>query len=198
MQWKRLEIALMLAVALVFTYASAAGMQQQQLADKMLRLHVLANSDMEEDQRVKLCVRDKVLEYCSPLLEECTTQEDVRQVLSANLQQIVNCAQLTLWQQGSNDSVTAQINEEYYPTREYTDFSLPAGRYVGLRIKIGEAKGHNWWCVVFPPMCNGASQMKDDTLTEDENALTRRDGTRYVIRFKAAEIFGELRQLLHG
>lgn len=196
MKLKQFEAVLLLVVMILFTYASAAGARQQMLADKMLRLHVLADSDGAEDQRVKLCVRDRVLAYCQPLLEKAETQQDVRQILGAHMQQIVNAAQLELWRQGTSDSVTAQLSEEYYPTRDYQDFSLPAGRYVGLRIKIGAAAGHNWWCVIFPPMCRGAASAQTDTLTEDERAFTRRDGTQYVVRFKAAELFGEFRHAL--
>lgn len=192
----RFEAALLLALVLLFTYASAAGMQQQAIADQVLRLHVLANSNSEEDQRVKLCVRDRVLAYCAPLLESAQTQDEVRSVLSAHLQEIVNEAQRELWRQGASDSVTAQISEEYYPTRDYIDFSLPAGRYVGLRIQIGEAQGRNWWCVVFPPLCSGAAEGEANGLNEDERAFTRRDGTEYVVRFKAAELVGELREWL--
>ncbi|MGE4547984.1 MAG: stage II sporulation protein R [Intestinibacillus sp.] len=190
---KRLELAFALAVLLVFTYAAAAGAQQQSISEKLLRLHVIANSDSAEDQRVKLCVRDKVLALCEPWLAEVQDQAGVRQALNAHMQEIVNAAQEELWAQGSQDSVTAQIRSEYYPTRDYTDFSLPAGRYVGLKLRIGSAKGHNWWCVIFPPLCKGAAAGKAASLSPGEQALTRQDGTRYVVRFKAAELLGELR-----
>lgn len=191
--WKRLELCLALAILLLFTYAAAAGAQQQDIADKVLRLHVIANSDSAEDQRVKLCVRDAVLAYCNPLLENVKTQSDVRTVLNDHMQEIVNLAQAELKRQGSADSVTAQMKEEYYPTRVYTDFSLPAGRYMGLRLRIGNAAGHNWWCVIFPPLCNGCATTKTDNLTADEHAFMRKDGTKYVIRFKAAEVLDTLR-----
>lgn len=193
---KRLEAALILATMLLFTYAAAAGAQQQEISDKVLRLHVVANSDSDEDQRVKLCVRDRVLEVCEPLLAEAKTQEEVRAALGTHLQEIVNAAQLELWRQGADDGATAQLREEYYPTRDYETFSLPAGRYVGLRVEIGAAQGHNWWCVVFPPLCKGAAASETAALSDGERAFTRRDGTQYAVRFKAAELVGELRHKL--
>lgn len=193
---KRLELAFALAVLLVFTYAAAAGAQQQEIAHQVLRLHVIANSNSTEDQRVKLCVRDRVLALCTPWLADVSNQSEVRAVLGTHMQEIVNAAQEELLRQGSRDAVTAQMNAEYYPTRDYTDFSLPAGRYVGLKIRIGSASGHNWWCVIFPPLCKGVATGETAVLSPDERALTRRDGTRYVVRFKAAELFGELRHAL--
>lgn len=190
---KRVELMLALAVLLLFTYAAGAGAQQQDIADKVLRLHVIADSDSAEDQRVKLCVRDRVLALCAPWLQEADNQDEVRQILGAHMQEIVDAAQLELWAQGADDGVTAQISEEYYPTREYTDFSLPAGRYVGLKVRIGSAQGHNWWCVIFPPLCDGAAAGETASLSPGERAMTRRDGTRYVVRFKAAELLGEVR-----
>ncbi len=192
--WKRAELCVALVILLLFTYASAAGAQQQEIADKVLRLHVLANSDSTEDQRVKLCVRDAVLAYCNPLLAQVQTQAQVRTVLNAHLQEIVDLAQAELRRQGSLDTVTAQMQEEYYPTREYTDFALPAGRYMGLRICIGSASGHNWWCVIFPPLCKGASAAAAETLTTQERAFVQQDGTKYVVRFKAAEVLDTLRE----
>lgn len=195
-QIKRWEAALVLTVLLLFTYAALAGMQQQALADDVLRLHVLANSDSREDQRVKLCVRDRVLAYCEPLLTEVRTQQQVRTVIQQHLQQIVNVAQLELWRQGTQDTVVVKLDEEYYPTRDYETFSLPAGQYVGLRVEIGSARGHNWWCVIYPPMCRGAAVSEPAALSPGERALTRRDGTRFVVRFKAAELIGTLRHRL--
>ncbi len=192
--WKRAELCLALTILLIFTYASAAGAQQQEIADKVLRLHVLANSDSAEDQRVKLCVRDAVLEYCNPLLAQVQTQAQVRTVLNTHLQEIVDLAQAELRRQGSLDMVTAQMQEEYYPTRDYTDFALPAGKYMGLRICIGSASGHNWWCVIFPPLCKGCSAAATETLTTEERAFVRQDGTKYVVRFKAAEMLDTLRE----
>lgn len=190
---RRWELALALTIFFLFTYAAAAGAQQQDIAEKVLRLHVIASSDSAEAQRVKLCVRDRVLSLCEPWLEDAETQQDVREILSAHMQEIVNAAQQELWAQGAQDGVTAQISAEYYPTRAYTDFSLPAGRYVGLKLRIGGAQGKNWWCVIFPPLCADAAEGRDDTLTPEEHALTRQDGARYVVRFKAAELLGELR-----
>lgn len=194
--WGRFELFCALLIMLLFTYAAAAGAQQQALADKVLRLHVVAASDSIADQQIKLYVRDAVLAYCQPLLQDAQNQQQVRQLLNGHMQQIVNVAQRTLWAHQQTDTVTAQMRQEYYPTRDYTDFSLPAGQYVGLRLKIGAAQGRNWWCVIFPPLCDGAATQEATALTADEAALTRRDGTQYVIRFKTIEILSEIREYL--
>lgn len=194
---KRLECTLLLTILLLFTYAGTVQIQQQALADTVLRLHVVANSDTEEDQRVKLCVRDAVLTYTKPLLAEAKNQAQVRSILHTELQTLANIAQTELQRQGSVDTVTVAMQEEYYPTREYTDFSLPAGRYTGIRIKIGAAQGHNWWCVIFPPLCQEAAIDTTEALQEKERAYIRQDGTEYVVRFKTAEWLGEMKEKLN-
>lgn len=182
-----IELALALCMAFLFAYAAWVSLSQQTLADGLLRLHVIANSDSVQDQQVKLLVRDRVLEVTEPLLAEADDQDEVRRVLSAHLQQITDAAQQVLTDQGMPYQLSAQMATEYYPTRAYDTFSLPAGQYTGLKIRLGAASGHNWWCVVFPPLCTDAAQVPQDKLCEQT-----------TFRFKTADLIGQARAWLRG
>lgn len=182
-----IELALTLCMAFLFAYAAWVSLRQQTLADDLLRLHVIANSDSVQDQQVKLLVRDRVLEVTEPLLAEADDQDEVRRILSEHLQQITDAAQQVLTDQGMPYQLSAQMATEYYPTRAYDTFSLPAGQYTGLKIRLGAASGHNWWCVVFPPLCTDAAQAPQDKLCEQT-----------TFRFKTADLIGQARAWLRG
>lgn len=184
----RLEIAILMIIAIIFTYAAGVSIKQDQISNGILRLHVLANSDTKHDQEVKLIVRDAVLEFCKPLLENAENRTEVESIIKDNMQQIANIAQKTLWDMGENRGVSVRLSKEYYPTRDYTSFSLPAGEYLGLRVIIGDGEGKNWWCVVFPPLCNEVAT-DDDTKTKD---LPK----KYTIKFKTAEVVGKVRNII--
>lgn len=182
-----IELALALCMAFLFAYAAWVSLRQQTLADDLLRLHVIANSDSVQDQQVKLLVRDRVLEVTEPLLAEADDQDEVRRILSEHLQQITDAAQQVLTDQGMPYQLSAQMATEYYPTRAYDTFSLPAGQYTGLKIRLGAASGHNWWCVVFPPLCTDAAQAPHDKLCEQT-----------TFRFKTADLIGQAQAWLRG
>lgn len=186
-KYRPIELALALCMAFLFAYAAWVSLSQQTLADGLLRLHVIANSDSVQDQQVKLLVRDRVLEITEPLLAEADDQDEVRRILSAHLQQITDAAQQVLTDQGMPYQLSAQMATEYYPTRAYDTFSLPAGQYTGLKIRLGAASGHNWWCVVFPPLCTDAAQAPQDKLCEQT-----------TFRFKTADLIGQARAWLRG
>lgn len=182
-----IELALALCMAFLFAYMAWVSLSQQTLADGLLRLHIIANSDSVQDQQVKLLVRDRVLELTEPLLAEADAQDEVRRILSSHLQQITDAAQQVLTDQGMPYQLSAQMATEYYPTREYDTFSLPAGQYTGLKIRLGAASGHNWWCVVFPPLCTDAAQAPHDKLCEQT-----------TFRFKTADLIGQAQAWLRG
>lgn len=186
-KYRPIELALSLCMAFLFAYAAWVSLSQQTLADGLLRLHVIANSDSVQDQQVKLLVRDRVLEVTEPLLAEADNQDEVRRILNEHLQQITDAAQQVLTDQGMPYQLSAQMATEYYPTREYDTFSLPAGQYTGLKIRLGAASGHNWWCVVFPPLCTDAAQAPQDKLCEQT-----------TFRFKTADLIGQARAWLRG
>lgn len=187
----------MLTLFFLLTYGATADASRAQLADKMIRLHVIANSNDSADQALKLKVRDRVLGITAPLLDEVNDAQEMRKVLRENMQTVVNEAQQEVYDNGYAYPVTACIENEFFPTKAYDGFSLPAGEYNGLKIRIGEAKGKNWWCVVFPPLCLSASSGKSLTeqtgLSAGEADFIQENGTKYVVKFKTAELFGQIR-----
>ena len=192
----RWEWALLIALLVSFAWGTWADRTQQQLSDKVLRLHVLANSDSEADQALKLKVRDSVLATASAILADCPDRETAEQRLSAALPEIEDAARARIAAEGGKQTVTAELRPTVFPTREYEDFTLPAGEYLALRVVLGEGEGHNWWCVVFPPLCAETTSSLSQTamaagLTEEEVALiTESDG--YQLKFKAVELWEKL------
>ena len=192
----RWKWALLIAILISFAWGTWADRTQQQLSDKVLRLHVLANSDSEADQALKRKVRDSVLETASAILADCPDRETAEQRLSAALPEIEDAARARIAAEGGKQTVTAELRPTVFPTREYEDFTLPAGEYLALRVVLGEGEGHNWWCVVFPPLCAETTSSLSQTamaagLTEEEVALiTESDG--YQLKFKAVELWEKL------
>lgn len=185
------EIALLAALCISMLAGAWAQKEQSELADGIIRLHVIADSDEEYEQQLKLRIRDSVLETVEPLLESAGSRQQAQQLLGEHVDEIEAAAA------GSAEGrpVTAQIGLEYYPTRYYEGFSLPAGRYISLKITVGEGKGSNWWCVVFPPLCNSAVEpAAEDTVGLDENEimLITENGTKYVLKFRILELWGEV------
>lgn len=189
---------LLLAVMVSGVYLAETLMQQKQLAEKTIRLHVVANSDTEEDQAQKLRVRDAVLETVQSLTEQCTDAQSAWQELQAHLPQIAGSAKAVLLAEQSDRTVEVSLTTEKFDTRHYDTFTLPAGEYPALRIKIGEAQGKNWWCVVFPALCTAAST---DTLEQcaevggydaAETQWITGGEEEYHLRFKVLEWFQKL------
>ena len=168
---------------------------QTEIYDQVIRLHVLANSDSEEDQALKLCVRDSVLAQTEALLAEARSREEAEEILQDNLSLLKETAEQTLAQLGTPYAVEVTLGEEEYPRRTYERAALPAGEYLSLQVKIGEAKGQNWWCVLFPPMCLSSATAQREAaclsagLTEEQYRLiTDTDGAEYRLRFKLVEV----------
>ena len=178
--------------------------EQNTLAGNVVRLHVLANSDSDADQTLKLTVRDRVLGEAAPLLEGVDDRDAAWEVLARSLEQLAQAGAETVAEEGYSYPVTVSLEETWFPTREYEDFSLPAGNYTALRVVIGEGEGQNWWCVVFPPLCLGAVSERVEVtaamagLTEDEVALITAEEGEYVIKFKLLELWDELKRKLEN
>lgn len=193
-----LACGLILAAACGWLRVAAAS---EQLPENILRLHVVANSDSKEDQALKLAVRDAVLREASQWCQNAETLEEANLEICTHLESIRAAADNTIKQSGFTDTVIAQVTEEFFPTRKYEGFTLPAGRYRTLRIKIGKAEGHNWWCVVFPALCLPAAgeEQKDvlATLPESQRAVAENPG-RYQVEFKLAELYEQLKNWLAG
>ena len=198
------EAALLLAFGLTLTAGVWASASEGALADQVLRLHVVANSDSEEDQALKLIARDAVLELASRLLDGVSDRAQAEEILSAHLDELARAGAEALAAQGCADRVTAEIADQWFPTREYATFSLPAGQYRALRITIGAGAGRNWWCVVFPPLCLGSvteesvETAAEGVLSEDQVALITGQDGGYVLKFRLIEWWQELLQGLRG
>lgn len=145
------------------------GRKLDELRGSVLRLHILANSDSDEDQRLKLCVRDALLEKSSDIFGDAESLESAEAAAQDKLGEIEKIAEKTLRAQGCSVSVKAELTDMYFNDRVYGDITMPAGEYRALRIEIGEAKGHNWWCVMYPPLCiPAACGVKTERKTADE------------------------------
>ena len=192
------EAALLIALAVFLGTGAAALQTQDALADKVVRLHVLANSDSPEDQALKLQVRDAVLERAAEVLKQSANREEAEALLRKELPDLERLAEQEILSNGYAYAVTAELTSTEFPTREYEGFSLPAGEYLALRILIGEAAGQNWWCVVFPPLCTAASAetaaMAAGFSEEEVKLITEEDG--YALKFKVVELWESLRQKL--
>ena len=194
--WRRV---LALFVACLVCTALWAEATQVRLASQVIRLHVLANSDSEEDQALKLEVRDRVLETTSALLAGETEPQAAAVLLDQHLDDIAQTAAQEISSQGHDDRVEVRLEQTWFPTRQYQGISLPAGNYLALRVLIGAAEGHNWWCVVFPNLCLPAVSeraLEASTLTPGQISLLQEEETSYVFRFKALELWQSLKHRL--
>ena len=195
---KTWELALMFGILVAAAAASWLGQEQQELADSVIRLHVIANSDSEADQALKLAVRDRVLEQAEGLYPQDATLAEAQAALEGQLNALAAAGREVVEEQGYDYPVAAQLTDCWFPTKEYEGFALPAGNYTALRVTIGEGRGQNWWCVAFPPLCLGAASETVDQaaqaglFTPGQAALVTQDGEGYVLKFKAMELLGEL------
>ena len=170
------------------------------IADSVFRLHVIANSDSEIDQDLKYTVRDALLSYMNDLCANCTSKEEAISIASEHLEDFKEIALNTIQEEGFDYSVNIRIGNFEFPTKDYGDISLPAGTYDALRVEIGEAKGQNWWCVMFPPLCfvDASSgivpeESKEDlqnTLTDEEFSIVSDNDSNFgfQLKFKILEI----------
>ena len=192
------EAALFLAFGLVLTAGVWASASESALAGQVLRLHVVANSDSDRDQALKLLVRDTVLAQANQFLDGVSDRQSAEQALAPHLNELVRSAERVLAAEGCRDTVTVAITDQWFPTKEYDGFSLPAGQYRALRVTIGEGQGRNWWCVVFPPLCLGAVTEKSvetvagETLSDGQVALITGQDGGYVLKFRFIEWWNEL------
>ncbi len=174
---------------------------EEEIYDKVVRLHVLANSDSEEDQAVKLAVRDAILEVTVPLLQNCETKEEAILLLEENQALLSQTAQAVLCEQGFDDTVSIEMGLEKYPTRTYDSLCFPAGEYISMRVSLGEGKGQNWWCCLFPPLCLGAATVNEKSAEDacisvgftptQYKIITESDKPVYRARFKILELLGQ-------
>ena len=200
--FRRVQAVLVLALfAAAALLGACLDRQQGDLADQVLRLHVLANSDSDADQALKLQVRDAVLDEARSILPADATREEALELLSHSLPQLAQVGADVVGAAGYTYPVTASLEEDaWFPTKDYGPLSLPTGSYTALRLVIGEGVGQNWWCVVFPPLCLSAvsEPTQPDAVLEGldaaQTALVTGDGEEYVLKFKLMELVEGARQ----
>ncbi len=194
---KRFYVAIVVLLVTLMALSFLPVHGEREVYDTVVRLHVLANSDSEEDQALKLSVRDAVLEAAAPLVEGCTTQSEAVEALTAHLSDLESAALAVVRAEGYPYAVTVLLGEEDYPTRVYESCAFPAGEYVSLRVLIGEGEGQNWWCCLFPPLCLSAATAKEDNedafiqvgLTRDQYGIITETGkTKSKVRFNPLEV----------
>ena len=197
MKKRVVSLILLAASALTVTLCAVLQAQSQRMADKIIRLHVVANSDTSADQAVKLAVRDAVLREAGRVLDGA---EDPKQAVAAQLPALEAAANAELQRQGSEDLARVSFRRELFPTREYDTFSLPAGVYDSLRVTIGQGEGHNWWCVMYPNLCfansmyevdAGSGEKLREVLDPKEYASVLQKGN-YQVRFKLLDLLNQV------
>lgn len=180
-----------------FSYVNAVS---SDIANSVFRLHVIANSDEKEDQELKLKVRDNVLSYMNKICENVTTKEDAILIANQHIDEFKEIALNTIHENGYDYFVNIRIGNFSFPTKSYGDISLPAGYYDALRVEIGEAKGQNWWCVMFPPLCfvdvssgivpdESKETMKSDLSDEEFSLISDNEDSNVKFKFKLIEWF---------
>ena len=192
---------------LLFIYTSICAISYAQnisndIADSVFRLHVIANSDSKEDQDLKYIVRDNLLSYMNEICSNCKTKQEAIDIVTENKDKFEEIAKSTIKERGFSYDVRINIGNFEFPTKNYGDISLPAGLYDALRVEIGEAKGQNWWCVMFPPLCfvdvtsgvvsEESKEVMEENLSEEEFALVSDSSNDELqFKFKLIEFFQE-------
>ncbi len=198
--FKRLLLLLVLLFIYTFICAfSYVNAVSTNIQDSVFRLHVIANSDSDEDQNLKYIVRDKVLEYINSISTNESSKEEVIALANKNINEIQMIAENTIRENGYNYSIKLNIGNFAFPTKTYGDISFPAGFYDALKIEIGEAKGQNWWCVMFPPLCfvdvtsgvvpEESKEIMKENLSDEEYELVSENSNDINFKFKIIEMF---------
>ena len=190
-------LLLLFAAALPVVHLAKA---QRDVAGHVLRLHILANSDEDADQLLKQKVRDRILKEYAPVFDACGGAADAADAAAALSFRIARTAQQELRRNGALYPVSVRVEAADFPTKRYGAVRLPAGRYTALNVRIGSAKGHNWWCVLYPPLCltDGTVEADEETLNtlkkelsaEEYALLTNTEDIRVTVKFRILEILG--------
>ena len=194
---KILILTVLFAVSLwaVNTFMPIHG--EEKIYDSVLRLHVIANSDSEEDQALKLKVRDSVLAESERFLAQADGRESAELALQNALPYLTECAQKVEDENGFDYQCELTLSRERYPEKSYESVCFPSGEYMSLQVKLGEHEGKNWWCVLFPQLCLSASSGAEELLSEvgltpdQYKIITQSEETKYKVRFKFLELIEE-------
>lgn len=202
-----LFVLFLLSIYILLCANSYTTAVSSNISSSVFRLHVIANSDSDDDQNLKYLVRDNVLEYMNTLLDnkKTSSRDETLEIISNNLDEFEYIAQNTIYENGYDYDVKVEIGNFPFPTKKYGDISLPSGCYDALRIKIGQAEGQNWWCVMFPPLCfvdvssgivpEESKNTLENNLSEEEYKLISEDSPEIELKFKFVEFFEELKLL---
>ena len=197
----------LLLMFLLFVYVLIAASSYTKavctdIANNVFRLHVIANSDSEEDQKLKYIVRDSILSYVNGILENINNKEDVALTINNHIDEIKNIAQQAVYNEGFTYDVEIEVGNFKFPTKTYGNISFPPGLYDALRVKIGNASGKNWWCVMFPPLCfvdvssgivpEDSKELMESNLSSEDYALVSSSKNTTKIKFKVVEVLQNL------
>ncbi len=193
----KLGLAALMIVACVFNVASFAA-ECENVRRDVLRLHIVADSDSEVDQKLKLMVRDAVLEKGGDIFDGTVTADRAKKIITPKIYVLEAVANDVLQKNGSGNKVKITISEEYFATRCYENFTMPAGVYTAVRVNIGSAQGQNWWCVMFPPLCLPAASADADAFFTDNEMQVISSSPEYEPRFKIVELYESIKNKLFG
>ena len=197
----------LLLMFLLFVYVLIAASSYTKavctdIANNVFRLHVIANSDSEEDQNLKYIVRDSILSYVNGILENINNKEDVVLTINNHIDEIKSIAQQAVYNEGFTYDVEIEVGNFKFPTKTYGNISFPPGLYDALRVKIGNASGKNWWCVMFPPLCfvdvssgivpEDSKELMESNLSSEDYALVSSSKNTTKIKFKVVEVLQNL------
>ena len=197
-------ILVLLSVYIFICTISYVSAVSSDIANSVFRLHVIANSDSTEDQNLKLKVRDELLSYMNGLSKDCGSKEEVIKMAEEHIDELNEIASNVIYDNGFDYSVDVEIGTSDFPTKYYGDIALPAGTYDALKVKIGDASGKNWWCVMFPPLCfvdvssgvvpdSSKEEMKESLNDEEYDLISKTDSDEITFKFKLVEFFQNLR-----
>lgn len=193
----KISVTVGIVVAILFSICSFAKTSEEIRSD-VLRLHVIANSDTSVDQNLKLRLRDYILKEGKDIFNGSVNVENAVEKIEPVLPELEKSAKAFVNQAGFDYDVKISLSNEYFTTRTYETVTLPAGKYLALRVVIGSGEGHNWWCVMFPPMCVPAADKKDEienVFSEKEIKLVE-SKPKYEPRFKVVEIYEQLKEII--
>lgn len=193
----KISVTVGIVVAILFSICSFAKTSEEIRSD-VLRLHVIANSDTSVDQNLKLRLRDYILQEGKDIFNGSVNVENAVEKIEPVLPELEKSAKAFVNRAGFDYDVKISLSNEYFTTRTYETVTLPAGKYLALRVVIGSGEGHNWWCVMFPPMCVPAADKKDEienVFSEKEIKLVE-SKPKYEPRFKVVEIYEQLKEII--
>ncbi|MCI8832632.1 MAG: stage II sporulation protein R [Clostridia bacterium] len=193
-------VLFLLSIFIIVCANSYVSAVSSNISSSVFRLHVIANSDSSDDQNLKYIVRDRILDYMNSLVDtKISSKEEIMRIVSENLENFRSIAQNTVYENGYDYNVNIEIGNFAFPTKAYGDIALPSGYYDALRVSIGEAKGKNWWCVMFPPLCfvdvssgvvpEDSKETLEESLSDEEYELISGSSTEFEVKFKFVEFF---------